>query len=54
MEYHTYKSKVNHPIGTVLVDDDTKEQFIVISCIRIGILDDYNFGIKVKMISPIQ
>jgi hypothetical protein len=54
MQELAYKSKVKHSIGTILIDDETQEKYEVVSCERIGILDEYNFGIKVIELKTVQ
>ena len=50
----SYKSKEEFKVGTVVYDEETGECFEVISCDRIDVLGDFNYGITVKEVKRIQ
>jgi len=42
------KSKQFYKTGTIIKDNETSEVFKVISCTRIGVLDEYNWKLELK------
>ena len=44
------KSKQFYKTGTIVKDNETSEFFEVISCTRIGVLDEYNWKLTLKEI----
>lgn len=44
------QSKIPYELGTIIQDDDTGETYIVTKVSRIGVTEEYNFGITAEQI----
>jgi hypothetical protein len=44
------QSKISYELGTIILDDDTGETYIVTKVVRIGITDEYNYGVTADKI----
>ena len=44
------KSSISFKVGTILTDNDTRETFEVMRCERIGLLEDFKFGLTLNLL----
>ena len=49
-----YQSKVEYAVGTIIYDEETGEVFEVVSCERIGVVQEFNYGVTVKEVRGLQ
>jgi len=49
-----YQSKVKYVVGTIIYDEETGEVFEVVKCERIGVVEDFNYGVTIKEVRGLQ
>jgi hypothetical protein len=49
-----YQSKVEYAVGTIIYDEETGEVFEVVSCERIGVVEEFNYGVTIKEVRGLQ
>ena len=45
-----FPNKYKLEVGTIMYNEDTKERFEVTACTRIGIFEEYNWGVTAKLL----
>ena len=49
-----YQSKVEYAVGTIIYDEETGEIFEVVKCERIGVVEEFNYGVTIKEVRSLQ